>query len=92
MIAPDELEKKTNISYGLIAAIIIAAFSLGGTVATLVSQVGKIQHVEDTIYKAQKETEDYTTQEVGGLRSDWERRNSDVERRLQNLEKYHVKE
>jgi len=81
MTTPKEFDIRGTFSISLIVSLIVASFVVGGIVSRLLSQ-------EDDI----KASKDYTTQEVGGLRSDWERKNDEYERRLQNLEKHHVKE
>ena len=72
-----EISKETRVKMplGTIVALCVACLSLGGTISKVLS------HSED-IDNARK----YTEQEVSGLRSDWERRNKDVEKRLDKLE------
>ena len=75
MSAP-ELEGKIRVSYALILGIVASAFTIGGVVTKITSQAEEIQEVRR-----------YVEQEVGGLRSDWERRYKDnVNPRLENLE------
>lgn len=68
MSAP-ELNNKVNVSISLIVALVIAAFSLGGVVTGLLGLESKINQVDQS-------AKDYIEQEVGGLRSDWERQNA----------------
>lgn len=92
MITPPELEHKAKLSISFLVALVITAFSLGGTITTLILQVGKIDHIENEIEQSKKEAMEYTTQEVGGLRSDWERDRADQNKDIDNLQKHHIKE
>ena len=77
MNAP-EFDKKINISLGLIIGLVVASFTLGGVVSKVLSQEAEIQSVRD-----------YVGQEVGGLRSDWERNNKKVEKEIDYLKGKH---
>lgn len=75
MNAP-ELDKKINVSLSLLVGLVVASFTIGGVVSKLMSQEHEIQDVRH-----------YIDAEVGGLRSDWERRYDDnINPRLEKLE------
>jgi hypothetical protein len=75
MNAP-ELEKKVNISIGLLLGLVVGSFTIGGLVTRIVSQE-----------KEMMELHQFAIEEVEGLRSDWERRYKDnINPRLTKLE------
>ena len=75
MNAP-ELEKKVNISIGLLVGMVVSSFTLGGLVARIISQEKEMQELHQ-----------FAIDEVSGLRSDWERRYRDnIDPRLKKLE------
>ena len=87
--SPDEFKTKLTLTGAAIAYIIGASFSMGIMFAGL---MGAKQDIVDD----KEAAKNYTEQEVGGLRSDWERQNAilknrDVEmmERIKELEKYH---
>lgn len=87
--SPEEFKTKMPISGGLLVYIIMASFAMGVMFAGL---LGAKQDIVDDKVGAQE----FTEQEVGGLRSDWERGNEiskqDREaqlKRIEALEKYH---
>lgn len=89
MGTPEEFKQKTTISWGLYAFSLFIAFNIGVLYATMLgSRDDIIENKEDSI--------NFTEQEVGGLRSDWERQNTiqaihdkGVIKRIEDLEKYH---
>lgn len=88
-MTPDELKEKKNVSYGLIVWVGVICFNIGVLYATLLS-------AKDDISDNKKAARDYVEQEVGGLRSDWERQNeiekayrAKIMSELEELEKYH---
>lgn len=72
-------------------AIIVAIFSFSFSVAGFYFSTGslndKIKALEKSIEKKIEASDLRMVEEVGGLRSDWERRNNAVEKRLDKLEK-----
>lgn len=87
--SPDEFKEKLHLSGAMIAYIIAASFSMGIMFAGL---MGAKQDIVDDKEAAKS----YTEQEVGGLRSDWERQNqiskddrAAQEKRIEALERYH---
>ena len=86
---PEEFKNKLHLTGGAIVYIIVASFSMGIMFAGL---MGAKQDIVDD----RKEGFNFTEQEVGGLRSDWERQNEQtkMEReelldRIEELEEYH---
>ena len=75
MSLPNDFDKKAVVSYALIIWIAGISFALG-------RQFAKIEDAE----KERDKIIEFVEQEVGGLRSDWERRNKAVEKRLDKLE------
>lgn len=71
-----ELKNKVVISWYLLVAIVTLSITIGGTVTKVLDN--------DSQREEQKE---YLLGEVEGLRADWERRNKDVEKRFDKLEK-----
>ena len=89
MSSPEELKEKRPISMGLVAWAVILAFNLGVIYATILS-------AQKDIINDAKAAKEYTEQEVGGLRSDWERGNTIAKqdreqhlKRIEDLEAYH---
>jgi hypothetical protein len=86
---PEELKQTTKVSYGLILWAVCIAASMGYLYSSM--------HFNDR--QAEKNAVDnrlYTEQEVGGLRSDWERQNKidlgrfiKLEERIKELEDNH---
>lgn len=75
MTTPDEFSKKQTVTIGLIVWVAAISFSMGMIYARIVD------HTKDI-----KAARDFTEQEVGGLRADWERDRQDKNRRLELLE------
>lgn len=50
------------------------------------NQIQKLQH--DHAQEIRKIYHDYTIGEIGGLRSDWERRNKDVDKKIDELKEF----
>lgn len=75
MSLPSDFDKRTTVTLGLIIWIAGMSFSMGMIYAKFIDN--EAQHIE--INK-------YIEQEVGGLRSDWERDRSEQNRRLIKLE------
>lgn len=87
--SPDEFKHKLTLTGAMIAYIVAAAFSMGVMFAGL---MGAKQDIVDDREAAKA----FTEQEVGGLRSDWERHNSiteaqreELKKRIEALESYH---
>lgn len=87
--SPDEFKQKLTLTGAAIAYIIGASFSMGIMFAGL---MGAKQDIVDD----REAAKNFTEQEVGGLRSDWERQNDqskqerqEITERLKELEKYH---
>lgn len=88
-MTPDEFKEKKNVSYGLIIWVGVICFNIGVLYATLLS-------VKDDVTNNRAAAKEYVEQEVGGLRSDWERHNEQTAKERQemrndidDLEKYH---
>lgn len=89
MSLPDEFKEKKTLSFGLVAWAVVIAFNLGVLYATMLS-------TKEDVMSNKKAAKEYVEQEVGGLRSDWERQNDQAERErkelredISELEKYH---
>ena len=75
MTTPDEFSKKATVTVGLVIWIATISFSMGMLYARITD------HTKDI-----KAARQYVEQEVGGLRSDWERDKKEQDRRLIKLE------
>lgn len=75
MTTPKDFDKTTTVTIGALIWVAGMSFSMGMIYAKFIDN--EAQHIE--INK-------YIEQEVGGLRSDWERENTEVHRRLEKLE------
>jgi len=73
---PNDFDKTTTVTIGLLIWIATISFSLGMIYAKIVDNEKEHTAIRENI-----------NQEVGGLRADWERENKEVHRRLENLEK-----
>ncbi len=80
----EELKEKKSFSIGLLVGGLAIAFNIGFIYANMLA-------ADKEIIKNEKQASSYTEQEVGGLRSDWERQNKITDDRLKELEKYHRK-
>jgi len=87
----EEFKHKMPLTIGAIVWIAAISFSMGMLYSDNMNMAKKI--ITD-----KKDARDYTEQEVGGLRSDWERHNEilkeseeQVLKRIDELEKYHKK-
>ena len=78
-MSPDEFSSKATVTIGFIIWIAIISFSMGILYAKIVDHTEQIHQARD-----------YTTQEVDGLRADWERDRKEQDRRLQILEDKHI--
>ena len=87
MEIPPELNKKVHTSISLILALVIGAFVLGGMVTKVLNQSDEIEFLKRYIDHEVQECRIYVEQEVGGLRSDWERRNEVVREQINDLKK-----
>ena len=78
---PDDIKKLKigNTPFMTVLWYLAIGFIIGGIVTKQIDSNEKI----DANYNRLKE---YIEQEVGGLRSDWERENTEVHRRLEKLE------
>lgn len=77
-MTPKEFDIKGTVTLGFIVWIAMISFSMGILYA-------KITDHTEQIIKARE----YTTQEVDGLRADWERDRKEQECRMELLEKKH---
>ncbi len=75
MSTPDEFSKKQVVSIGLIVWVAAISFSMGMIYARIVDHTKDIQGARN-----------FTDQEVGGLRSDWDRDRQEQNRRLDKIE------
>lgn len=72
-----EVEKSgIRLSWPAFLSVIAGALSLGGTIIKVIDNDDQ-----------RNELKEYMLGEVDGLRSDWERRNKDVDKRLEKLER-----
>ena len=85
----EELKEKKSFSMGLLAGGLAIAFNIGFIYANMLA-------ADKEIVKNAEQARLYTEQEVGGLRSDWERQNNilrsrdqEMLERIKELEKYH---
>lgn len=85
----EELKDKKNVSLGLIVGAVALAFNIGFIYANMIS-------ADNQIDKNRIQAKDFTEQEVGGLRADWERQNKaekdrddSLLKRIEKLEQYH---
>ena len=88
-MTPEEFKEKKNLSIGVVAWAVVIAFNLGVLYTTMMT-------TRENVESNKKAAKDYVEQEVGGLRSDWERQNailktrdSEMMERIKELEKYH---
>lgn len=89
MSTPSEFNEKKPMSLGLIAWAVVIAFNLGVLYATMMA-------TREDVADNKKAAKDYVEQEVGGLRSDWERQNdvsrkerSEIREDIKELQQYH---
>lgn len=75
MSLPSDFDKKTTVTLGLIIWIAGVSFSMGMIYKSIIDND-----------KEHLQIKEYIEQEVGGLRSDWERESKEVHRRLIKLE------
>lgn len=75
MSLPNDFNKQTTVTISLLIWIAGMSFSMGMIYAKFLSNT--VEHVS---------IREYVEQEVGGLRSDWERDREEQNRRLINLE------
>lgn len=75
MSLPSDFDKKTTVTLGLIIWIAGVSFSMGMIYKSIIDN--DKEHIQ---------IKEYVEQEVGGLRSDWERESKEVHRRLIKLE------
>ena len=87
----EELKEKKSFSIGLLVGSLAIAFNIGFIYANMLA-------ADKEIVKNAEQARLYTEQEVGGLRSDWERQNAILKARdqemldrIKELEKYHKK-
>lgn len=76
MSLPSDFNKTTVVSYALIVWVAGISFALG-------RQFAKIEDAE----KERQDIRNYVEQEVGGLRSDWERDKKIKEQEIRDLNK-----
>ena len=74
----EELKEKKPISIGLIFGAVALAFNIGFIYANMIA-------ADHQIEKNATQSKQFTEQEVGGLRSDWERQNDINKRRDDEL-------
>lgn len=75
MSLPSDFNSKTTVTIGLLIWIAVVSFSMGMIYKSIIDN--DKEHIQ---------IKKYIEQEVGGLRSDWERENKEVHRRLIKLE------
>jgi len=75
MTTPKEFDIKGTFTMGFIVWIAIISFSMGILYAKIMDHTSQITKARE-----------YTTQEVDGLRADWERDRKEQDRRLEILE------
>ncbi len=75
MTTPEEFSKKQTVTIGLIIWVAAISFSMGMIYARIVD------HTKDI-----KAARDFVEQEVGGLRSDWERDRESQNKRIDKIE------
>lgn len=69
-----EKDKKVTVTIGLIMTLVAAAFFLG-----------TLWEKNQSLQSEVKGSKDFTEQEVGGLRSDWERHNLIVKEQMEEM-------
>lgn len=84
---PDDFNKKTTVTISLLIWIAGVSFSMGMIYAKINDNEKEHAVMIGDRKSGDNEVVDFVIQEVGGLRADWERRNADVEKRLDKLEK-----
>ena len=93
MSAPELNEKTPRMSrgwsYAMLVAILIFGFQAGYFIHGMISKDREIDQNREIMRELYQRAIDYTEQEVGGLRSDWERSEKEDQRRITELEKYH---
>lgn len=77
-MAPDEFKEKKQVSVGLVAWAVVIAFNLGVLYATMMA-------TRESVAENKKAAKDYVEQEVGGLRSDWERQNEQTKKEREEI-------
>jgi hypothetical protein len=75
MSLPSDFNSKTTVTIGLLIWIAVVSFSMGMIYKSIIDN--DKEHIQ---------IKEYIEQEVGGLRSDWERESKEVHRRLIKLE------
>jgi hypothetical protein len=85
----EEFKERKSFSIGFIAGGLAIAFNIGFIYANMLA-------ADKEIIKNAKQAKEYTEQEVGGLRADWERQNAilklrdaEMAERIKELEEYH---
>ena len=83
---PDELRHKLTISWGLAVAytiiLVLASFSVGKMLDDDHQREELKQHLEEKIINLHQ----FSLDEVGGLRADWERDRADQNKRIEKIE------
>ena len=86
---PDEFKKRMSVTWGLAIWALSMAFSMGFIYSNMIANDRQVE-------KNAVQAHEFTEQEVGGLRADWERgnqqlirRDNEIIRRIEELEKYH---
>lgn len=83
---PEEIQKIKigNTPFLTVLWYIGIGFIIGGLITKQID-------TNEMVINNRESAKEYTEQEVGGLRADWERENKEVHRRLNKLENKHFK-
>ena len=82
-----ELNKKLNISWAALIAIIIIAVMVTGTAVKVLDNDSQREVQKEYFDKQLEDTKTFLLGEIEGLRSDWQRRyEDDVNKRLDKIE------
>ena len=82
---PEDFKQKVSVTAGLIVWVGLMCGSMGFLYAQML-------HNDKQSQQNAIDNRLYTEQEVGGLRSDWERDREQMLKRIEFLEKYHYEE
>jgi hypothetical protein len=84
---PSDFNTKIPVTIGLIIWVAIISFSMGMLYKGHVDADKRIEDNKEYTKEQIDKAREYTTQEIEGLRADWERDKKEQERRLVKLEK-----
>jgi hypothetical protein len=80
-------DTKIKVPLFMVVGLTVFTFSLGGIANEVLNNVAERKQLEKNMEDKIEKLQSHLEGEVQGLRSDWERRNKDVEKRLDKLEK-----